>query len=650
MIDSSTYNIPIKFEIDDSRLADIERRLAALDGRTIRARAGVAGGAGATGAVSSQYRYIPANRTAYFNKLNEHFGRTPGRSNNNFLRNVNSYYYRADFFKRQFVGNMGSYSGWLRNIGNFSGAMASLGKVAAGVVPSLGALAAGIGLVGKAALAFIAISRGITAGKLWVGNRLLNSQSLGDAASNIMQFNMARRGLGGQYPEAFEAATRIAGEYGFSRVGMLSTINMLTGLNIGNRKINLAEATRIATIAGKITHAAGGNVPFERVNINLQQLLSQPTSSARDLRELIQAAPIIGKLAQQSMEKKNISGDVFTYLKDKAALLEVLNQFDRMVESNPFMKARGQVALFKENFNIRVVESLNDVWPSIAEGMGKLYDVAGNFIDKWARNFDASEFAKDVTELINTLELLVKGITTVASTISSIYSVLPIINWDRPGSTPGRYIPTWRVGNGDELFETTTWALTHGGAAELEQEAADTYNSVRDRSFKRLINENQSRILTAIAAYKANRYDIIGTDIVPELKFVPSEKQLKEARKIFVENGKSILQHPARYTREVRTHSGGITFELDYNALMGGLLATGLNTGNPAADATSALSDVTKGSRALIINFNKEIVSMPINIEKVEDGEDLGNRLRDALYENIVRGMQTSLANATGAM
>ena len=75
---------------------------------------------------------------------------------------------------------------------------------------------------------------------------------------------------------------------------------------------------------------------------------------------------------------------------------------------------------------------------------------------------------------------------------------------------------------------------------------------------------------------------------------------------------------------------------------------TEINGGN--ITTYDGLSDITKGARSLIINFNKEIVSMPISIDNVNDGADLGAQIQGALYDNIMRGLQVALNNATGAM
>lgn len=81
-------------------------------------------------------------------------------------------------------------------------------------------------------------------------------------------------------------------------------------------------------------------------------------------------------------------------------------------------------------------------------------------------------------------------------------------------------------------------------------------------------------------------------------------------------------------------------------------LSLGLQTTPNASNdaATDELSAVSKGARSLIINFNREIVNMPVNIDKVNDGADLANQISSQLYDVIVRGLNISLNNATGAI
>lgn len=67
-----------------------------------------------------------------------------------------------------------------------------------------------------------------------------------------------------------------------------------------------------------------------------------------------------------------------------------------------------------------------------------------------------------------------------------------------------------------------------------------------------------------------------------------------------------------------------------------------------AADADAQqLSDLSKGSKSVFINFNKEIVDMDINIASVENIEELGRKLEPKIEEVVVRGLTIALNNAT---
>ena len=103
--------------------------------------------------------------------------------------------------------------------------------------------------------------------------------------------------------------------------------------------------------------------------------------------------------------------------------------------------------------------------------------------------------------------------------------------------------------------------------------------------------------------------------------------------------------------KPVQTVDGNTYWDIDYGKLFNQLNpAAGLNGNGGNITTYDGLSDITKGARSLIINFNREIVSMPISIDNVNDGADLGAQLQGALYDNIMRGLQVALNNATGAM
>ena len=647
-MDGQTYQIKLNINVDDSQLSKAERRIRDLERGPGRGRQR-GDGRGSGGGNDSN---IPPSRRPYYRALERLFDRKPGLSGEGFLSNVNRLYHKADVFKRAFLGNLTSLSGALRNLSNFGAVLGSIGRIAAGVIKPLGTVAPALTLVGGAIVAAKGLNILLRGSALAFGNRLLNNQNLVEAGSSAMQFEMARKGLGAAYEKSFQEAGRLAAEYGFSRTGLLNSINMFTGLNVGNRTLSREEATRIAMQAGKIAHVGG--VPFERVNINLQQLLGQPTPSARDLRELIQAAPIIGKIAQQSMARKNVSGDVFSYLKDKSELLNVLNEFDRMIESNPFMKARGMAQLYKENAFIKIVQDNAEFWPKISQSLGIFYDklaiVANQYIPKLA-DFISPE---KIGTMMADVESAISDLTKIFGGIMSF------LGW------VGRSVP---FGHADKFNVEEKWvpgaggtvrkAFSFGGRFYYDDQGnkypainSDSLYSARQRAaFRDLVTRDSSYIISSLAAQRAGSADMIGGVPYPKAGFTPSASQRAAAIREFRANSKNFLQNPGRVLKPVPTIDGGTYWDIDYGKLFGQLNPAAGFDGNGGNISTyDGLSDITKGARSLIINFNREIVSMPISIDNVNDGADLGAQLQGALYDNIMRGLQVALNNATGAM
>lgn len=629
-MDGQTYQIKLNINVDDSQLSKAERRIRDLERGPGGGRGGSMAGSG-----GGSYSNIPARQQAYYRALSRRFGRTPGLSNEGFLSNVNRLYHRSEVFKRAFLGNMATLPGMLRNLSNFGSVLGSIGRIAGGVVKPLGAFASALSTLGGAFIAYKGVQGFLRGGALMLGTRIMNSAAMQEAGSSLMQFSMAKKGLGAAYERSLEESTRLAAEYGFSRTGILNSINMLSGLNVGNRTLSREEAVRIATQAGKIAHVGG--VPFERVNINLQQLLGQPTPSARDLRELIQAAPIIGKIAQQSMARKKVSGDVFTYLKDKAELLNVLNEFDRMIESNPLMKSRGRVALARENFHIEVANQGTEFWEAIASGNEKLYAALTRSITYAFSKVDPAWVEKQFSALADTVESGLKSIVqffdTVGPAISATSKAAGWVfdkavgkrNWGvqttvRLSSALGNVI----AGNSPIFhYYTPTFNPETGKVVEGD------YTSKFGRSLRW---EEKSRKAATTAARQAKEYALQKAEI-------PREEW------------KKYLNDPTSWKElgaETRMFPTG--YELTPEALARLNPASGLDGNGANFSASDGLSDITKGARSLIINFNREIVSMPISIDNVNDGADLGAQLQGALYDNIMRGLQVALNNATGAM
>lgn len=653
------YEIQLNLKVNDSELTNAERRIAAL------------GGAGS--GVGSRYRWIPDSHRDRMSAYSRIFSRNFGANRSSFLENVNEAYHRSYVFRRNFLGNMVTFSGMLRNLSNLGGVIGQLGRVAGSAIPILGKL----GSVFGAILGIKVASFGLRGAGLVLGTRVLNGQSLGNAASDIMQMRMAEKGLGGNYPEAIRAATDISTQYGFSRVGMLNAINMFSGLNIGGRKLSFEEAVNMAQIAGKVSHLGG--IPFERVNTNLQQILGQAVPSIRDIREMVGQAPFIGKLAMQMMDRRGIRGDYREWLKDKQNVIEVLNEFDKLVETSPVLKARGKIALAKQDFWIKLAGDLSPYWDTIAEANKKLYDWLGNKIVTWVQNIDVESLSKKFDSVIKDLNTFADALGGVASIISGISDFVSKLYNGLSIADIGQKMSDNRYGGYQYVlgtFGAPSYSLSYPSSVGIpgSKTAPSGYSlnksnkwwGDRDMTYKDIIQE-QNRLYESIASqfsldslsfsYAAGLAGIPADSIGASYqKFAPSFNANKLKFLSKVTRGSRVIGkrfNDATGAREDWTIPEYIGAQLNPQSIAEwyksmGLITGGGNAGNMATQ--DELSDISKGARGLIINFNREIVNMPVNIDQVNDGTDLADRIRDSLYDVIVRGLNISLNNATGAI
>lgn len=275
------------------------------------------------------------------------------------------------------------------NIGGFSGRLSTilqpdennqiLGMSASKVMKAANVTAIAtslMGSIGKMVLKTIAYS---TAAPIAVGGlgimlpiRALQSESFAEGVRLISRRHQAQMGLGEDFLRAEQNTDFLAASYGLDRGTTLSSINTLTGLGIGatdgqgkERIINVSEATGLTKVGGLISQHHG--VPFEKVMTNIQQLLVQTTPNLRDIREMLNQAPILGKFALKEMQSKGITGtSTFDYLKDKRNILSVLKTYELSVATNAGMQARGQIALAQQNAWATVAGN-DDFWRMIGD-------------------------------------------------------------------------------------------------------------------------------------------------------------------------------------------------------------------------------------------------------------------------------------------
>lgn len=297
-------------------------------------------------------------------------------------RNTNIFSYGTGF-------NLGGFSGRFSTIlqpdanGNILGMNAE--KLMRGV--NVTAIATSmVAKIGKGILKTMAYSTAVPLGVGALGMKgmisMLQSEGFASGVRLISRRHQARAGLGAGFEQANSNADFLAASYGLDRSTALSSINVLSGLGIGGSgktKVSLAQATNLTKVGGLISQQAG--VPFERVMTNIQQLLVQATPNIRDIRELLNQAPVLGKYALKEMEERGMQGvDVRTFLKDQGALLSVLRRYELDNASNAGMRARGQIALAQQDFWAKIAGN-NDVWSYVGGAGAGLINSGGNAVN-----------------------------------------------------------------------------------------------------------------------------------------------------------------------------------------------------------------------------------------------------------------------------
>lgn len=284
------------------------------------------------------------------------------------------------------------------NLGGFSGRFSTilqpdvngniLGMNAATLMKNVNTAAIAtsiVGMVGKAVIKTMAYS---TAAPFVIGGigmksliSMLQSEGFASGVRLISRRTQAQAGLGSAFERAQSNADALAASYGLDRSTSLSSINVLTGLGVGgssDQKISLGQATRLTKIGGLISQQAG--IPFERVMTNIQQLLVQATPNIRDIRELLNQAPVLGKYALKEMEERGVKGtDVRTYLKDQGALLSTLARYEIDNVSNAGMRARGEIALAQQDFWAKIAGQ-DRVWNYVGTAGQNLIGAGGNAV------------------------------------------------------------------------------------------------------------------------------------------------------------------------------------------------------------------------------------------------------------------------------
>lgn len=571
------------------------------------------------------YPHIPEERMNLWRRMNYAAYRYPFANNRHLLRNIDRYYQARQRFSNNFIANSFTYSGWQRNLGNFANLIGSVGKAALQAIPALKSVIGVLG--GIVGLKAVSIAGG---GLLyrWGRNNLMSEQT-SQAISNVSQYNMARLAQGSGYNEMFRNATDIVTQTGGSRAGLVSLMNTMTGLTVGDTKLSSRDAQWFGQLAAKISAVSGRDLQI--VGLNLQQLLT--TWQGIDMKELFKSVPLIEKYVfDLRAQSKNKGEDIYSFIRENPqALIKAFEKFIGQFELPRTGVLKGRVQLSEENLEADKLEYLEDFYEDIAntsihinESLSKLYKIFGE-------GYDGSIFQK----AISAFDSFISGIIDVGS---------KIINWINEHPTISSFIGGFGsgalLGSSAGPMGTVLGGLASGTMAALWSKVPE-YNLTKEQA----INKLKGTILRTNYLYREPSDDKLYksgylTSAVKDIKLSADdiETLFNNLNNLGTKEAKDLIKRLRYYTPDLTALSRA--FKLTSKEFIPA------PTVSPVKDETGRMQDLSKGSKSLIINFNKSIVDMDNHINTT-DPSTIMREIEDYVTQAIARGLNIAFNQAT---
>lgn len=449
---------------------------------------------------------------------------------------------------------------------------------------------------------------------------MLTSSEMGEGIRLLQRRQQARIGFGESYASAQERADLLAASYGLDPSNTIAAMNVLTGLPIGTtgRRISMYDAERLTQAGGLISQQSG--VPFERVMTNIQQMMSQVTPTIRDIREMLNAAPILSKYAMDEMERQGISGVTsMDWLKNQTNIMTVLERFMAENPALMSMQARGIVSRSKTQFYATLAENPN--WLNIATSYEEVMGLAAKALSQLLSNFTSSSAITESIERFNTLLRNAPGlIDAFADHIDG-------------------------------------WLSKLSGFLGFDYNPKETDQRVKEReAIRSFINTNLGDIRALYESY----------DVTPEKNDVAFASKVYRSLSSFGDLSQFATYTPES-TRYVKSHSGGTyrsfvpsfatarPFDI-YDALRSNLglygsenKVTNLFGGSNTLFTGDDIGGYGRDRKALIINFNDAIVKWDSTIESSQP-QDVVNEVADNIEGIASRAIQVALLGASQKM
>lgn len=648
-----------------------------------------------TGEISEEdlfkrYPHIPSGWQNRVFRFNSKLERSPLLSHNGFLRNVDRTFKNLQRFSDEFLRNSFTLYGVRENFANAVKVISSFSRTAGAAVPAIGTA----GSIGGSAL----IGHGIPAlaGGLgyWAGMRTLKSQSMQEAAANNMRYNMARHSLGEGYDDAFRAASDIAVSTGSSRVGTLDLISTLTGLNVGGKLLSQEQASYLANITAKISHASGRDMGS--VGLNMQQILT--SWQGIDIKELIKSVPLIGKFLQDERRKAGSNEDIYAFVRSNPqAFFRALEEFNKTVKISPVAMARGQIALNRENFFLKLEKLFEPVAKRMADINTKLYDILGDV----AEEFFSNQNLDNVDSILDNFQKASKTLLEAAAKFGN--AAINVGSWtaENPWTTAGGIYALFGKGSLQMKVATIVAGSIIDQANKVDKKEEDI--AIRDLKndpngikyleailpgfkyahydiWKNIINGNPEydNVSAIVADYRQSELSRTQPNYAINLR----NKAIKEAISntpitkpltllglggLAIDNGlqkigslllQDMITQPPMGKFQDKYNNNKYAKQLDkeirpllakeYDQSGNSIesLTDSFDTQSVGQSDTQTIRGMSGTTRALVINFNREIVSMPTTIN-ANDVEDIKQQLEPAIEDMIVRGLTIALNNST---
>jgi hypothetical protein len=648
-----------------------------------------------TGEISEEdlfkrYPHIPSGWQNRVFRFNSKLERSPLLSHNGFLRNVDRTFKNLQQFSNDFLRNSFTLYGVRKNFGNAVNIISQFAHTAGTAFPALGAA----GRIGGAAA--IGYGAPALAGGLgyWAGMRVLKSESMQEAAANNMRYNMARQSLGKGYDDAFRAASDIAVSTGSSRVGTLDLISTLTGLNVGGTLLSQEQASYLANIAAKLAHASNRDMGV--VGLNMQQILT--SWQGIDIKELIKSVPLIGKFLQDERRKAGSNEDIYAFVRSNPqAFFRALEEFNKMVKISPVAMARGQIALNRENFFLKLEKLFEPVAKRMADINTKLYDILGDV----AEEFFSNQNLDNVDSILDNFQKASKTLLKAAVKFGN--AAIDVGSWtvENPWTTTAGLYALFGKGSlqmkvatiiagsiidgnkkadnkakevaGKELLSRPERYIAFNEMLAASGIPASKYKETADYVFSHPDDEKSKQLLGATARY------IHGSSYLDRLKFRDKgfraiEQEYGPWSWEFIQYALSDAWNMAKIGFFERPNVGfnGVPYKIpspktkdrekaqeDFNNAIKGWeipnkypddyikpITDSFDTQSVGQSDTQTIRGMSGTTRALVINFNREIVSMPTTIN-ANDVADIKQQLEPAIEDMIVRGLTIALNNST---